>query len=139
EFLRKHAERVITAKMALAKGGYWTGGRAPYGFVRVLVDAQDNVLEELADGKHVRQQGCHVRVMPKDEAKIAVWILILELKRKGWGASRIAKHLNELGIPSPDAGRTRTDHGVKHLVSGKWGTRSEERRVGKECRSRWSP
>ncbi len=124
EFLRKHAERVITAKMALAKGGYWAGGRAPYGFVRVLVDAQGKVLEELADGRRIRQQGCHVRVMPKDSAKIAIWVYILDLKHKGWGATRIATHLNELGIPSPDAGRTRTDHGVKHLVSGKWGTRS---------------
>lgn len=124
EFLRKHAERVITAKIALAKGGYWAGGRAPYGFVRVLVDAQGKILEELADGRRVRQQGCHVRIMPKDEAKIAIWIYILDWKHKGWGASRIASHLNDLGIPSPDAGRTRTDHGVKHLVSGKWGTRS---------------
>jgi len=28
EFLRKHAARVIDAKILLAKGGYWTGGRA---------------------------------------------------------------------------------------------------------------
>ena len=26
-----------------------------------------------------------------------------------------------------------------HLSAGCWDTRSEERRVGKECRSRWSP
>ena len=28
--------------------------------------------------------------------------------------------------------------GAKHLIDG-MGNRSEERRVGKECRSRWSP
>ena len=28
---------------------------------------------------------------------------------------------------------------VKDDATGKWETRSEERRVGKECRSRWSP
>jgi hypothetical protein len=28
--------------------------------------------------------------------------------------------LNELNIPSPDAGRTRTDHGAVHEVSGRW-------------------
>lgn len=124
EFLRKHAERVIAAKILLGKAGYWTGGRAPFGFVRVLVDSAGNVLEELADGKKVRQQGCHVRIMPKDLEKLAVWTQILELKLKGWGGRRIALYLNELGIPSPDAGRARTDQGAKHLVSGKWNARS---------------
>ena len=28
---------------------------------------------------------------------------------------------------------------IIHKVNGYWQTRSEERRVGKECRSRWSP
>ena len=124
EFLKKHAERVISAKILLAKGGHWTGGRAPYGFIRVLVNAAGKVLEELPDGRRVREPGCHVKIMPKDVAKLTVWIFILDLKHKGWGAPRIAQHLNGLGIPSPDAGRTRTDHGVKHLVSGKWSTRT---------------
>jgi hypothetical protein len=79
---------------------------------------------ELADGRKVRQQGCHVRIMPKDEKKLGVWIYMLDLKHIGWGGPRIANHLNDLGIPSPDAGRTRTDHGVKHFVSGKWSTRT---------------
>lgn len=124
EFLRKHAERVISSKIILAKAGNWTGGRAPYGFARVLVKASGEVREELVDGRRVREPGCHVRIMPKDKDKLAIWSYILDLKHKGWGAPRIAQHLNGLGIPSPDAGRTRTDHGVKHLVSGKWSTRS---------------
>lgn len=124
DFLRKHAERVISSKILLARAGNWTGGRAPFGFVRVLVAASGEVLEELADGRRVREPGAHVRIMPKDTDKLAIWRYILDLKDKGWGAPRIAKHLNSLGIPSPDAGRTRTDHGVKHLVSGKWSTRS---------------
>ena len=28
---------------------------------------------------------------------------------------------------------------LQWLLSNYWGARSEERRVGKECRSRWSP
>ncbi len=35
-------------------------------------------------------------------------------------ASRVAAILNEEGIPSPDAGRYRTDNGVRHQVSGLW-------------------
>ncbi len=120
EFLKKHAERIIASKILLTKEGFWTGGRAPYGFSRVLVDGSGNVVEVLADGKKVRQQSCHVRILPNDQSKLETWVLILDLKLEGLGAKRIAQHLNVLGIPSPDAGRTRTDQGVKHLVSGKW-------------------
>ncbi len=121
EELRKHAERVLGAQQQLAAGGYRVGGNPPYGFVRVLVDASGSILEELPPGKTVRQPGCHVRVRPKFPEKIAVWLQMLEWKAQGWGVKRIAKELNDRGIPSPDAGRTRTDHGVKHLVPGKWG------------------
>jgi hypothetical protein len=120
EELRKHAERVLGAQQQLAQSGYRVGGNAPYGFVRVLVNANGDLLEELPPGKTVRQQGCHVRVRPKFPDKIAVWLQILEWKAQGWGLKRIAQALNDRGIPSPDAGRTRTDHGVRHLVSGKW-------------------
>ena len=122
EFLKKHAERIIASKILLTKGGFWTGGRAPYGFIRALVNTSGLVIEELVDGRHVRQQGCHVRIIPKDEPKLATWCLILDMKHSGHGAKRIASRLNELGIPSPDAGRIRTDQGVPHHVSGKWST-----------------
>ncbi len=120
EELRKHAERVLGTQQKLAEGGYRVGGNAPYGFVRVLVNASGTIMEELAPGKTVRQEGCHVRVIPRFPEKIVVWLQILEWKASGWGIKRISKALNDRGIPSPDAGRTRTDHGVRHLVSGKW-------------------
>ena len=131
EELRKHAERVLGFQKMLAEGGYRTGGNAPYGFIRVLVDGNGNILEELPPGKTVRQQGCHVRVVPKDLAKIAVWVRILTWKEQGWDIKRIAKQLNDLGIPSPDAGKTRTDHGIRHLVTGKWSPNM----VGELCRN----
>jgi DNA invertase Pin-like site-specific DNA recombinase len=83
EELRKHAERVLGFQKTLAEGGYRVGGNPPYGFVRVLVDASGNVLEELPLGKTVRQPGCHVRAMPKDVEKIAVWLQLLEYKERG--------------------------------------------------------
>ena len=47
------------------------------------------------------------------------------LEAPGLGAAkRIAKHLNDLGVPSPGAGRQRKDHGVLHRVTGKWGART---------------
>jgi hypothetical protein len=131
EELRKHAERVLGAQQKLAEGGNRVGGNAPYGFVRVLVDANGSIVEELSPGKTVRQQGCHVRVMPKFPEKIAVWLQILAWKEQGWGIKRIAKALNDRGIPSPDAGRTRTDRGVKHYVTGKW----SQNTVAELCRN----
>ena len=46
-YLRNLAERVIEAQQSLALRGYRTGGNAPYGFVRVLVDPGGNEIEEL--------------------------------------------------------------------------------------------
>ncbi|HTQ40091.1 MAG TPA: recombinase family protein, partial [Pirellulales bacterium] len=120
EFLRKLAERVLDTQRLLACEGYSTGGSAPYGFIRVLVDAAGQVVMELVPGRRVRQQGCHVRWRAKDLAKIEVWILVLDLKHQGLGGKKIAQHLNGLGIPSPGAEIVRTDHGIRHRVSGKW-------------------
>ena len=120
QFLRDLSEQMIRTQLQLAGKGYWTGGSAPYGFVRALMNEQGEILEELPKGKRVRQSGCHVVIIPKDETKIKTWLYILKLKEEGWGYKYIVRHLNELGIPSPDAGRIRTDHGVPHEVSGRW-------------------
>lgn len=120
-YLDNLAERVIPALVELAKKGYWTGGRPPYGFARVLVDQNDKVIRELQDGERVRQPGCHVRLLPKDQEKIKVCMQMFEWRRQRWGFKRIAKQLNASGIPSPDAGRSRSDkYGNSHRVSGKW-------------------
>ena len=55
-------------------------------------------------------------------------------------AERMADNLRERGIKDPNEGldepRYRT---VVNFIFGGSRDRSEERRVGKECRSRWSP
>ena len=61
EELRKTAERVLDAQRFLADCGHSTGGDAPYGFVRVLVDAAGKEIEVLTPGRRVREPGCHVR------------------------------------------------------------------------------
>lgn len=121
EYLLKLAERIIQAQRVLAKGGFWTGGRPPYGFERVLVDEKTNeVVEVISAGRYVRKSGCHVRIRAGDPEKIATWLHILNLKTDGWGFKRIANHLNERGVPSPGAKTVRTDQGARHLVSGMW-------------------
>ena len=124
DFLRKLSERIITAQRHIASPGGWTGANAQYGCTRVLIDAQGNVLEELPPGRSVRQPGCHVQIRPKDQNKIGWWVLMLDLSATGWGAKRIANLLNELGVPSPDAGKIRRDRGVPHVNDGKWNHRT---------------
>ncbi|RLT06229.1 MAG: hypothetical protein DWI23_01975 [Planctomycetota bacterium] len=52
--------------------------------------------------------------------KSIIQLLMLQWKEAGDGYKKIAKKLNELGIPSPDAGRYRRDHGSRYRVPGKW-------------------
>ena len=124
-FLDQLAERMILTHQTLAKKGYSTGGNAPYGHVRALYGPDDCFAEYLPRKRNIREDGYHVRWVPgpkpEDRKKIKVWLYILELYKSGWGGKRIANHLNALGIPSPGAGTKRTDHGVEHYVSGKWG------------------
>src|ERR1051326_6444742 len=49
--------------------------------------------------------------------------------------SDVAKSRN---LAAPTSARIVDGRG-KYLIPGLWDMRSEERRVGKECRSRWSP
>ena len=101
-------------------GEHSTGGRPPYGFGRFLVDAAGTTVEELPEGRKVKEAGCHVRFLPNNEAKIGIWVRMLEWLEAGWGFKRVAEHLNELGIPGPDAGRHRGGRKFGGRVSGKW-------------------
>jgi DNA invertase Pin-like site-specific DNA recombinase len=104
EFLVKLATRVVQTQLHLARQGYRTGGCAPYGFIRVLVDGQGNEIQELPAGTTMRREGCHVILKPHDMAKIQTWLLILHLYgEKHWGLLRIAHYLNALASISTEA------------------------------------
>lgn len=121
KFLMDLSQRVVETQIRLAQGGFWNGGTPPYGFVRILVDAQGNELQELEAGEVVKREGCHVRIKPKDMQKITTWLYIIDLYgNKHWGHLRIANHLNDLGIPSPNAGKIVTRSGKKVVNPGRW-------------------
>ena len=119
QFLRDLSRRIIDCQRVLASQGFSTGGLAPYGFARFLKSPSGEVTR-IPDGMRVKQTGCHVVHLPDDDKKIAVWISILQMREQGVGIKAIANYLNERGIPSPDAGRIRTDNGKPHRVSGLW-------------------
>lgn len=122
--LVKLADRMVETFVKLANDGFRTGGIAPYGFVRALVNSDGKILEILPPGKRVVQSGCHVIVVPDPSPEgvrnLVIRMRIVDWRLQHWGWKRIAKTLNKMGIPSPAAGSTRTDHGVKHKVSGLW-------------------
>jgi DNA invertase Pin-like site-specific DNA recombinase len=119
EFSRKLSERVVTKHIELATQGYSTGGIPPYGFGRFL-ERSDGTLVEIPMHQRHTERNCHIRFLPNDEQRIKTWIWMLERLEAGWSTKRVAQRLNELGIPTRDAGRKRHDNGVEHEVSGKW-------------------
>lgn len=116
------AEKLIYSQAALARGGFSFGGRPPYGFARWLarVDgAAVTPVRQLLDGERVRMAGHHVVWLPADDGTFEIALRIREMLLT-MPASQIARRLTADGIPSPDAGRRRTDGGVKHETSGLW-------------------
>ena len=120
KFSPRLGDRIVFVQLAMAARGLSTGGRAPYGYGRALVGPDDTFVQWLEDGETIRRAGHHVRFLPRDEFKLDVWYMILEWRAGGMSYKKIALRLNDMGIPSPDAGRVRRDHGSAHRVTGKW-------------------
>jgi hypothetical protein len=116
---RDLAEKMIFAQLNLAKAGFSTGGRPPFGFRRWLVRTDGTAVRQLAEGEYVKMAGHHVVWLPGPEPELALIRRILDLLET-MPAARVAALLTAEGVPSPDAGRLRTDRGVKHATSGVW-------------------
>jgi hypothetical protein len=116
---RDLAQKILHAQLNLAKAGFSTGARPPYGFRRWLVQADGTPVRQLAEGEYVKRAGHHVVWLPGPEEELAVIRRIIEMLER-MPASRVAAVLTTEGVPTPDAGRWRTDRGVKHPTSGVW-------------------
>jgi DNA invertase Pin-like site-specific DNA recombinase len=122
DFLVQHAERVITAQQRLAREGWWTGGKPLYGFARYEFPSNGGPPLRLDRGVGKRDKGFHVKLLPDRDNPVRFLALqaMIAWWRQGLGFGAIATRLNRLGVPSPDAGHTRTENGVAHAISGKW-------------------
>jgi hypothetical protein len=119
QFRHELAQKILCAQIALARAGFSVGGRAPYGFRRWLVRADGLAVRQLADGEYVKMAGHHVVWLPGPEEELVLIRRILSMLET-MPASRVAVTLTAEGVPSPDAGRQRTDWGVRHTTSGVW-------------------
>ena len=122
DFLVQHAERVITAQQRLAREGWWTGGKPLYGFARYEFPPNGGPPLKLERGMGTRSAGYHVKVRPDcdDPVRYVALKAMIAWWRQGLGFGAIATRLNKLGVPSPDAGHSRTEKGVTHALSGQW-------------------
>jgi hypothetical protein len=120
EFRRDLAQKMIYAQLSLARDGRSGGGRPPYGFRRWLAREDGTPVRELAERERVRMPGHHVVWVPGPEEELAVIHRILAMLESGKPANRVAAALTAEGVPPPDAGRMRTDRGVRHATSGVW-------------------
>lgn len=118
-FLKELAVKMINAQLNLAEQGFSTGGRPPFFLERWLIDANNVPLRALKDGEIVRMKGCHVVWLPRSDGSLELAMRIIDMLET-LSASRAAKILTTEKIPSPDAGKTRTDNGCVHKVSGVW-------------------
>jgi hypothetical protein len=119
EYRTELARKILEAQVALARRGFSTGGRPPHGFDRWLVKDDGTQVRKLADGERVRMAGHHVVWLPGADEKLLLNRRIIDMLKET-PASRVAATLTKEGVPSPDAGRTRKDHGIRHQVSGVW-------------------
>ena len=122
DFLVQHAERVITAQQRLAREGWWTGGKPLYGFARYEFPPNGGPPLKLERGMGTRSAGYHVKLRPDrdDPVRYVALKAMIAWWRQGLGFGAIATRLNRLGVPSPDAGYSRTEKGVTHALSGQW-------------------
>lgn len=116
---RDLAQKMVYTQISLAKAGFSTGGRAPFGFRRWLARDDGTPVRELAPKEYVRMAHHHVVWLPGPEDDMALIHRILSMLTTQ-PASRVAATLTREGIPSPDAGRTRKDQGIRHSISGDW-------------------
>ena len=115
------AEKILFAKLTLAKRGFATGGRPPYAFRRWLVRDDGVRIRELQDGERVRMAGHHVLWLPvPDEHPEMIVVRRILLLLETMPATRVAVHLTAEGVPAPNADKWRTDRGIAHKTSGVW-------------------
>src|SRR5262245_8520451 len=104
EYSRKLSELTARGSKSRAALGHSTGGPAPYGYERMVLDATGSPGRVLKPGEHAGE-GHHVIWTPcRIEAPVVR--RIFENYEQRWGLLRIAEDLNARSIPPPSSTRS---------------------------------
>ena len=101
-YSQERSKLVTRGMKSAAEQGYWTGGRTPYGMVRVVLDAEGKPERVLEDGERNAIKGRKVVLAPGPVEKVRVVQTVFGLRLRGQGYGMIANHLNRRSIPSPE-------------------------------------
>ena len=101
EYSRKLSELTFRGCLSHTALGNSAGGRAPYGYDRMLIDSHGNPVKKLGRGEHKADKLQRVKWVPGDPDKIATLREIFESYDRGNGLNTIVHSLNERGVQAP--------------------------------------
>jgi DNA invertase Pin-like site-specific DNA recombinase len=110
--LRDRSRDVARGKLASHAAGWYNGGPPPYGFDRLVIDAEGNVMERVErPGKiRLKKDGWRVTLAPcerPEEIEVVRW-LFQEFATTETSYRGLAHTLNTRGIPGPGSGTSKT-------------------------------
>ena len=114
EFSRELGEKVFRGKSRLVQMGYWVGGKAGYGYRRLMVSKEGKPKQILNYGERKSLTTDRVILVPGTPDEIACIRQIFAMVLGGLGCMAIARHLNQKGIKL--YGRRWTNVDVSHIV-----------------------
>ena len=98
EYSRNLSGLVFNGCCFIARQGYWLGGKAPYGFHRLLLNEKHDPVQSLAPGERKSIQNQRVVLTPGDKQEIETVQRIYHLfVEKGKSKTQIAKKLESKG------------------------------------------
>lgn len=105
QYSRELSDKVARGREKIAEQGFWSGGYAPYGFTRLLLDEARSPVQTLRPAQRKAVANQRVTLAPGDPREIAVVRRIFdECATREHQPLEIARGLNGDGIPAPGGG-----------------------------------
>ena len=119
---RDLSDKMVHCQIALATGGFSTGGRAPFAFDRWLVRRDGERIRQLEDGEILRMAGHHAVWLPAEDERLS---LVDVREESEWGRGHLpgAEHLGK-GIIERDVEEKIPDQSEKIVLYCGGGYRS---------------
>lgn len=103
EFSRELGEKVHRGKDHLFRLGFWVGGKAPFGYRRMMVSADGKHKQLMQQGEHKNIKTDRAILVPGPPCERNCIRLIFSMAAEGCGATAISRELNKRGMFRADA------------------------------------